>query len=32
MAVEYGLTERDKADGYILACQATLRGDVTVEA
>jgi ferredoxin-NADP reductase len=32
MAVEDSLTERDKADGYILACQAKIRADVTVDA
>ena len=31
MAVQDSLTERDKADGYILACQAKIRGDVTVD-
>ena len=32
MAVQDSLTERDKADGYILACQAKIRGDVVVDA
>ena len=32
MAVEDALTEQDKADGYILACQAKIHGDVTVDA
>jgi ferredoxin-NADP reductase/Fe-S-cluster-containing hydrogenase component 2 len=32
MAVEDALTEQDKAEGYILACQATIRGDVQVDA
>jgi ferredoxin-NADP reductase/Fe-S-cluster-containing hydrogenase component 2 len=32
MAVEDALTEQDKAEGYILACQAKIRGDVKVEA
>jgi len=32
MAVQDALTEEDKADGYILACQAKIRGDVTVDA
>jgi ferredoxin len=32
MAVEDALTEGDKADGYILACQATIQDDVRVEA
>jgi ferredoxin-NADP reductase len=32
MAVEDALTEEDKAEGYILACQAKIRGDVRVEA
>ena len=32
MAVEDALTEKDKAEGYILACQAKIRGDVRVEA
>ena len=31
MAVQDSLTERDKADGYILACQAKIRADVTVD-
>ena len=32
MAVDDALTERDKAEGYILACQAKVRGDVRVDA
>ena len=32
MAVEDALTGEDKAAGYILACQAEIRGDVTVDA
>ena len=32
MAVEDALTEQDKAEGYILACQAKIRSDVTVDA
>ena len=32
MAVEDSLTEGDKAEGYILACQAQIRGDVIVDA
>jgi len=32
MPVEDALTKQDKADGYILACQARIRGDVTVDA
>ena len=32
MAVQDALTEQDKAEGYILACQAKLRGDVRVDA
>lgn len=32
MAVEDSLTEADKAAGYILACQAQIGSDVTVEA
>ena len=32
MAVEDALTEQDKAEGYILACQAKIHGDVTVDA
>jgi ferredoxin len=32
MAVQDALTEEDKAEGYILACQAKVRGDVTVDA
>jgi ferredoxin-NADP reductase/Fe-S-cluster-containing hydrogenase component 2 len=31
MAVEDALTNRDKADGYILTCQAKVRGDVKVD-
>ena len=32
MAVEDALAEQDKAEGYILACQAKIRGDVKVDA
>jgi ferredoxin len=32
MAVQDLLTEQDKADGCILACQAKIRGEVTVDA
>ena len=32
MAVKDALTEQDEAEGYILACQAKLRGDVLVDA
>jgi ferredoxin-NADP reductase len=32
MAVADALTEQDKADGYILACQAQVGGDVRVDA
>jgi ferredoxin-NADP reductase len=32
MAVEDALTAADKADGYILACQAEVEGDVRVDA
>jgi hypothetical protein len=32
MAVQDSLTEQDKADGYILTCQAKIRGDVIVDA
>ena len=32
MAVEDALTEQDKAEGYILTCQAKVRGDVKVDA
>jgi ferredoxin-NADP reductase len=32
MSVEDALTDDDRADGYILACQAMIRGDVEVEA
>jgi ferredoxin-NADP reductase len=32
MAVEDALTAQDKAEGYILACQAKISGDVKVEA
>jgi ferredoxin-NADP reductase/ferredoxin len=31
MAVEDALTEQDKAEGYILTCQAKIRGDVKVD-
>ena len=31
MAVEDALTGRDKAEGYILACQAKIRGDVAID-
>jgi ferredoxin len=31
MAVQDALTEHHKADGYILACQAKVRGDVAVD-
>jgi ferredoxin len=31
MAVEDALTDQDKAEGYILACQAKIRGDVRVD-
>jgi ferredoxin-NADP reductase len=32
MGVEDALTREDKAEGYILACQAKIRGDVKVDA
>jgi ferredoxin len=32
MAVEEALTEEDRAEGYILACQATIQGDAKVDA
>ncbi len=32
MAAEDGLTDQDRADGYILACQAKVHGDVEVDA
>jgi ferredoxin len=32
MAAQDALTEADKADRYILACQAQIRGDVCVDA
>jgi ferredoxin len=32
MAVQDALTEQDKAEGYILACQAKIDGDVTIDA
>jgi ferredoxin-NADP reductase len=32
MAVEDALTDQDKAEGYILACQAKIHGDVKVDA
>ena len=32
MAVEEALTEQDKAEGYILTCQAKIRGEVKVDA
>jgi ferredoxin-NADP reductase/Fe-S-cluster-containing hydrogenase component 2 len=32
MPVEDALTEQDKAEGYILTCQAEISGEVTVEA
>jgi hypothetical protein len=32
MAVEDALTAQDKAEGYILACQAKINSDVKVEA
>jgi len=32
MAVQDALTEQDKAEGYILACQAKVHGNVSVEA
>jgi ferredoxin len=32
MEVQDALTEQDKAEGYTLACQAKIQGDVTVDA
>jgi ferredoxin-NADP reductase len=32
MAVQDALTDQDKAEGYILACQAKIQGDVKVDA
>jgi ferredoxin len=32
MAVEDALTKEDKAEGYILACQAKIRGDVKIDS
>ena len=32
MPVEDALTDQDRAEGYILACQAIVRGDVAVDA
>jgi len=32
MAVQDALTESEKGDGYILACQAKVHGEVTVDA
>ena len=32
MSVEDALTAEDRAEGYILACQAEINGDVTVDA
>jgi hypothetical protein len=32
MPVQDALTDQDRADGYILACQAKVRGDVIVDA
>ena len=32
MAVEEALTDQDRAEGYILACQAKVQGDVEVDA
>jgi len=32
MAVQDGLTDQDKAEGYILACQAKIQGEVVVDA
>jgi len=32
MPVEDALTEQDKAEGYILTCQAEIGGDVVVDA
>ena len=32
MAVEDALTDQDRAEGYILACQAKIQGDVKIDA
>ena len=32
MAVEEALTDQDRAEGYILACQAKIQGDIEVDA
>jgi ferredoxin len=32
MAVEDALTDQDRAEGYILACQAKIQGDIGVDA
>ena len=32
MAVEDALTDQDRAEGYILACQAKVQGDIEVDA
>jgi ferredoxin len=32
MAVQDGLTDHDRAEGYILTCQAKVRGEVVVDA
>ena len=32
LAYEDALTKQDRSEGYILACQAKIRGDVTIEA
>ena len=32
MDVEDALTTQDLSEGYILACQAKARGDITIEA
>jgi hypothetical protein len=32
MAVDHALTNQDRADGYILACQAKIQGNVEVDA
>ena len=32
MAVQDALTDQDKAEGYILACQANIKGDIEVDA